>query len=49
MFNFEYVDDDMLEKTKLATIMEYLTASQLGIQDIPRGYVLPSNNGRGGY
>ena len=48
MFNFEYVDDDMLEKTKLATNMEYLTDAQLGIQEIPMGYMLPFNSGRGG-
>ena len=48
MFNFEYVDEDMLEKTKLATNMEYLTDAQLGIQEIPMGYMLPFNSGRGG-
>ena len=41
MFNFDYVDEDMLEKTKLAANKEYLADIQLGIQEIPMGYVLP--------
>ena len=50
MYNFDYVDKDMIERTRLAAGREYLSDEALGVKEFTGGYLLPFNgNGGGSY
>ena len=48
MYNFDYVDKDMIERTRLAAGREYLSDEALGVKEFTGGYLLPFNGNGGG-